>query len=49
MALLAETTAVLTRMGKTPERIFVSPNVTEVDPDNNQQVFRDYMEWEKRL
>lgn len=49
MALLAETTAELTRLGKTPERIFVSPNVTEVDLDNNLQVFRDYAAFEKSL
>jgi hypothetical protein len=49
MALLAATTSELTRLGKTPERIFVSPNVPEVDKDNNLQVFRDYMEFEKSL
>jgi uncharacterized phosphosugar-binding protein len=49
MALLSETTAELVRLGKTPDRIFVSPNVTEVSLDNNMQVFRDYMEFEKRL
>ncbi len=49
MALLSEITAELVRMGKTPERIFVSPNVTEVPLENNMQVFRDYMAFEKRL
>jgi uncharacterized phosphosugar-binding protein len=49
MALLAETTAELVKLGKTPERIFVSPNVPEVSWDNNLQVFRDYMAFEKRL
>ncbi len=49
MALLSETTAELVRLGKTPERIFVSPNVTEVPLANNMQVFRDYMEFEKKL
>lgn len=49
MALLSEITAELVKLGKTPERIFVSPNVAEVDRDNNLQVFRDYMEFEKGL
>jgi len=49
MALLSEITAELVRLGHTPERIFVSPNVTEVDRENNMQVFRDYMAFEKRL
>lgn len=41
-ALMAETTAELVRMGKTPERIFVSPNVPGIPADNNQRVFQDY-------
>ncbi|NPV66027.1 MAG: sugar isomerase domain-containing protein [Anaerolineae bacterium] len=49
MALLSEITAELVRLGHAPERIFVSPNVKEVNPENNQQVFRDYMAFEKRL
>lgn len=49
MALLAEMTGELVRLGKTPERIFVSPNVKGVSPANNQQVFQDYMAFEKRL
>lgn len=49
MALLAETTKELTRLGKLPERIFVSPNVTEVDKENNLEVFRDYMAFEQSL
>jgi uncharacterized phosphosugar-binding protein len=49
MALLSEITSELVKLGKTPERIFVSPNVAEVDRDNNLQVFRDYMEFEKGL
>ncbi len=49
MALLSEITAELVKLGKTPDRIFVSPNVAEVDRDNNLQVFRDYMEFEKGL
>ncbi len=49
MALLAEITAELVKRGKTPSRIFVSPNVQGVDRDNNLQVFRDYMAFEKRL
>lgn len=49
MALLSETTAELVKMGKTPERIFVSPNVPNVSNDNNLQVFRDYMVFEKSL
>lgn len=49
MALLAATTEALERMGKLTQRIFVSPNVTEVDKENNLQVFRDYAAWEKGL
>jgi uncharacterized phosphosugar-binding protein len=49
MALLAETTKELIQMGKTPERIFVSPNVTEVPLENNLQVFRDYEKFERNL
>ena len=49
MALLAEITAELVKRGKTPARIFVSPNVQGVDRENNLQVFRDYMAFEKRL
>jgi len=49
MALLSEITAELVRLGHTPERIFVSPNVMEVDRENNMQVFRDFMAFEKRL
>ncbi len=49
MALLAATTDELVRMGKTPERIFVSPNVVGVDKENNLQVFRDYAAFEKKL
>jgi uncharacterized phosphosugar-binding protein len=49
MALISEMTAELVRLGKTPERIFVSPNVKEVDRENNLQVFEDYMEFVKRL
>lgn len=49
MALLSETTAELVRVGKTPERIFVSPNVPGVPKDNNLQVFRDFMAFEKSL
>jgi uncharacterized phosphosugar-binding protein len=49
MALVAEITAELVKRGKTPERIFVSPNVPGVPADNNFQVFRDYQAFEKRL
>ena len=49
MSLLAATTEALVNMGKTPERIFVSPNVAGVDKENNLQVFRDYSAFEKRL
>jgi uncharacterized phosphosugar-binding protein len=49
MALLAETTSELVKRGKTPQRIFVSPNVPGVPRDNNLQVFRDYMAFEKGL
>lgn len=49
MALLAATTDELVRMGKTPERIFVSPTVAGVEKENNLQVFRDYAAFEKSL
>jgi uncharacterized phosphosugar-binding protein len=49
MALLAATTEELVKMGKTPERIFVSPNIEGVDKENNLQVFRDYTAFEKSL
>ena len=49
MALLSEITAELVKLGKTPERIFVSPNVTEVPLENNMEVFRDYSAFEKGL
>lgn len=48
-ALTSETAAQLQAMGKLPDRIFVSPNVQGVPPDNNAQVFRDYMEYVKKL
>jgi hypothetical protein len=32
----------LARLGKLPERVFVSPNVPGVPKTNNEQVFRDY-------
>jgi len=48
-ALLAEVTAGLARRGKLPERVFVSPNVAGVPPDNNAQVFQDYDRWVKGL
>ena len=43
MALVAEVAAQLRQRGITP-RQFVSPNVTGVSPDNNQQVFKDYQQ-----
>ena len=49
MALLSEITAELGKLGKTPERIFVSPNVAGVPFENNLQVFRDYQAFEKGL
>jgi uncharacterized phosphosugar-binding protein len=49
MMLISETTSELVRLGKTPDRIFVSPNVPGVPKDNNMQVFRDYMEFERKL
>lgn len=48
-AITSETAVRLQKMGKLPERIFVSPNVPDVPPDNNAQVFRDYMEFIKKL
>ena len=49
MALLSEITAELVKLGKTPARIFVSPNVVGVPFENNLQVFRDYQAFEKGL
>lgn len=48
-ALMAETTAELARMGQLPERIFVSPNVPGIAPDNNMRVFQDYQAFIDRL
>lgn len=48
-ALVAETTNELGKLGKLPQRIFVSPNVKGVPADNNRQVFQDYMEFIKKL
>ena len=42
MSLVAETTGELAKLGKLPERVFVSPNVPDVPKTNNEQVFRDY-------
>lgn len=49
MALLAETTAELARLGALPERVFVSPNVQGIPKSNNEEVFRDYMKFEHNL
>lgn len=49
MSLIAETTAELARMGKLPERVFVSPNVPGVPKTNNEQVFLDYEKFESSL
>jgi uncharacterized phosphosugar-binding protein len=49
MALVAETTAELAKLGKLPERIFVSPNVAGVPKTNNEEVFRDYEKFEANL
>ncbi|HEX7975326.1 MAG TPA: sugar isomerase domain-containing protein [Anaerolineales bacterium] len=49
MALVAETTGELARLGKLPERVFVSPNVAGVPKTNNERVFRDYEKFESSL
>jgi uncharacterized phosphosugar-binding protein len=49
MTLLAETTAELARLGKLPDKVFVSPNVPGVEKDNNQQVFEDYTRFQDNL
>lgn len=49
MALLAETTAQLARLGALPERVFVSPNVQGIPKSNNEEVFRDYEKFERNL
>jgi uncharacterized phosphosugar-binding protein len=43
MALVAETAAQLDTRG-VKFRAFVSPNVTSVGPDNNRQVFDEYIQ-----
>jgi uncharacterized phosphosugar-binding protein len=48
-ALMAETTSELAKMGKLPERIFVSPNVQGIPADNNLQVFKDYQAFINKL
>jgi uncharacterized phosphosugar-binding protein len=49
MALIAETTAELAKLGKLPKRIFVSPNVAGVPKTNNEEVFCDYEKFEANL
>jgi uncharacterized phosphosugar-binding protein len=49
MSLLAETAAEMSRRGAPPDRVFVSPNVTEVPKSNNEQVFVDYEKFERGL
>jgi uncharacterized phosphosugar-binding protein len=49
MALIAETAAELARCGKPPQRVFVSPNVAGVEKTNNEEVFRDYEQFEASL
>jgi uncharacterized phosphosugar-binding protein len=49
MALVAETTGELAKLGKLPERVFVSPNVVGVPKSNNEDVFRDYEKFEASL
>jgi uncharacterized phosphosugar-binding protein len=49
MSLVAETATELTRRGHTPERVFVSPNVTGVPKTNNDEVYADYLAFEKRI
>jgi len=49
MSLVAETAAEMTRRGRPPERVFVSPNVTSVPKGNNAQVFEDYDKFERGL
>jgi len=47
--LIAEVAAQLAKRGKLPKRVFVSPNVAGVAPDNNAQVFQDYDKWVRSL
>jgi uncharacterized phosphosugar-binding protein len=48
-AITAETASELAKMGKLPQRIFVSPNVPGVPPENNALLFDDYMQFAKTL
>ncbi len=45
MALVAEIACELNKLGKFPERVFVSPNVKGVPKTNNEQVFQDYQKF----
>ncbi len=49
MSLVAETAAELSRLGHPPKRVFISPNVKDVPPDNNEQVFLDHQVFERNL
>jgi uncharacterized phosphosugar-binding protein len=49
MALLAEVSTELAKLGKLPKRNFVSPNVADVPRENNMQVFQDYDRWVRSL
>ncbi len=49
MALVAETTGELAKLGKLPARVFVSPNVAGIPKSNNEDVFRDYEKFEAGL
>jgi uncharacterized phosphosugar-binding protein len=49
MCLVSEVAGELSRLGKFPERVFVSPNVQGVPKSNNEQVFRDYEKFQESL
>jgi uncharacterized phosphosugar-binding protein len=45
MCLLSETSAELAARGKMPKHVFVSPNVPGVAKDNNDLVYKDYVDF----
>ncbi len=49
ISLVAETASQLALMGKTPDRVFVSPNVTGVPADNTHRVYENYQKFKADL
>lgn len=49
ISMVAETAAQLAEMGKTPKRVFVSPNVADIPADNTDRVYEDYQKFKADL